>query len=104
MKSQFQIAAKAEKGKKNRVLPMAPEFAEFLLQVPETRDAERRSTSDGSRTGNKAVEDQQSIDHRSGPQQLTNPVFGNRYRRQLNCLVGNGGRQLRLTALFASVL
>ncbi len=30
----FLIAAHAEKGKKNRVLPMAPEFAEFLERTP----------------------------------------------------------------------
>ena len=31
----FRIYASAEKGNKNRVLPMAPEFAEFLQQVPD---------------------------------------------------------------------
>lgn len=30
----FRICATAEKGKKNRLLPMAPEFAEFLQAVP----------------------------------------------------------------------
>lgn len=31
----FLIRAHADKGRKDRVLPMAPEFAEFLLQTPE---------------------------------------------------------------------
>lgn len=32
----FRIYAEAEKGRKDRLLPMTPDFAEFLLTVPET--------------------------------------------------------------------
>lgn len=36
----FRIAATAEKGKKNRLLPMAPEFAEMLSAIPNSEQIE----------------------------------------------------------------
>jgi integrase len=47
----FRIYAEAEKGHQDRVLPMTPDFAEWLLQTPEAERVGRVFKVNGLQTG-----------------------------------------------------